>query len=57
MSIDSSSDKSKKRIKIKKWYVSQKKYWGRSSSYVWKLWISQNEDIVKDFLIKFELML
>jgi len=57
MSIDSTSDKSKKRVKLKNWYISQKKYWGRSSSYVWKLWISKNEDTVKDFSAKFESML
>lgn len=52
-SLDTSLDKSKAREKLKRWYKTQKKYWGRNSNMVFKIWIKENEKEVKNFLDKF----
>jgi len=48
-SLNSTTDQTRKRVKVKKWYKSQKKYWGRSANYVWKIWIQNNKDEVEEF--------
>ncbi len=55
--LDGELDKSKLREKLKKWYSSQKKFWGRNASHVWKLWIHNNNTEVEKFRKKIEKML
>lgn len=52
LSLDSSSDK--KRDKLKKWYKTQRMYWGALSRNVWKLWIKNNQKECNDFINKVE---
>ncbi|MFC1623572.1 ATP-dependent endonuclease [Patescibacteria group bacterium] len=46
----STTSDSKNRKKMKDWYISQKRYWGRSSIYAWKLWIDRNKDEIDSFI-------
>lgn len=50
--LDSSTDQSKNRDKLKKWYKEQSKHWGTNNSMVWKIWISENKEIVDKFVIQ-----
>jgi hypothetical protein len=52
--LDSLTDESRKRDKLKKWYREQKKNWGRSGVNVWRLWIEQNKEIADIFEEKFK---
>ncbi len=52
-SLDSTNDDSRKREKVKKWYKSQKKYWGRNAGRVWKIWSEGNEESVAEFVESF----
>ena len=49
-SLDSTTRRERKRIKVKKWYKSQRKYWGYLARYVWRMWIQKNNSEVEEFL-------
>lgn len=52
--IETSTDDSRKRIKIKNWYKEQSKYWGVNNGLVWKMWILENKNVVERFINEFK---
>jgi AAA15 family ATPase/GTPase len=53
VSLDTTTDDTKTREKVKKWYKEQKSNWGRSSNKVWKLWAKENEESIDKFNVEF----
>ncbi len=51
--LETTTQDKRSREKIKTWYKSQKKHWGRSGNKVWKLWSEENEDVIKKFIEDF----
>ncbi len=53
MSLNSTTDSRRERIKLKEWYKTQKKYLGRSAGYAWSIWIQNNQSAVNKFIEDF----
>lgn len=41
------------RVKMKRWFNDQKKYWGRNATRIYKVWLDQNQVQAENFITKF----